>query len=100
MALGLAFTGAIKDDITDVETVASLLLLRLYEIVPELVGARYKVAYEGEGGYELLEKVGRKRGFLISGGEVDLERTARIVLDEFRSAKIGRISLERPEDCR
>ncbi len=100
VALGLAFTGAIKDDITDVETVASLLLLRLYEIVPELVGARYKVAYEGEGGYELLEKVGRKRGFLISGGEVDLERTARIVLDEFRSAKIGRISLERPEDCR
>ena len=99
VALGLAFTGAIKDDITDVETVASLLLLRLYEIVPELVGARYKVAYEGEGGYELLEKVGRKRGFLISGGEVDLERTARIVLDEFRSAKIGRISLERPEDC-
>ena len=99
VALDLAFTGAIKDDITDVETVASLLLLRLYEIVPELVGARYKVAYEGEGGYELLEKVGRKRGFLISGGEVDLERTARIVLDEFRSAKIGRISLERPEDC-
>ena len=97
VALNLAFTGALKDDITDVETVASLLLLRLCEVAPKLVLARYKVAHEGEGGYELLEKVGRKRGFLISGGEVDLERTARILLDEFRSAKIGKISLERPE---
>ena len=62
--------------------------------------ARYKLEkekLEGLGNYEIMEAVGRKRGFLISGGEINTERTALMLLDEFRGCKIGRISLERPE---
>ncbi len=96
----LAFTGAIKDDILDIEELASNLCARLYKTVPDLFCARYKLdkaALTEAGPYDLLCAVAKKRGFLISGGELDTERAADIVLDEFREAKIGRITLEFPE---
>ena len=95
----LAFTGAIKDDILDREALGGNLMLLLRERYPERLTERYKFVPDPEAnGYELLEQGGRKRGFLISGGEVDLERMAAILLDEFRSGKLGRITLESPED--
>ena len=97
VGLALAWTGAINDNILDVELVASRLLERLRELYPAAVEERYKFTPEpGIPGYELLEQAGRKRGFLVSGGEVDTERMARVLLDEFRAGKLGRITLERP----
>lgn len=95
----LAFTGAVKDDVVDVEGLASRLLEVLRDTYPQAMTARYKL--EGTDlsqmqGYELLELVGRKRGFLISGGEINTERAAITVLDEFRSGKLGKITLELP----
>ena len=95
----LAFTGAVKDDVVDVESLASRLLEVLRKTYPQAMAARYKL--EGMDlsemqGYELLELVGRKRGFLISGGEINTERAAITVLDEFRSGKLGKITLELP----
>ena len=95
----LAVTGAIRDGVLDVETLAMTLCLRLFDLYPALFFARYKLApeeTEGRDGYDLLELVGRKRGFLVAGGEVNMRRTAEMLLDEFRSGVIGRISLERP----
>ena len=96
----LAFTGAIKDDILDTEELASNLCARLYKTVPDMFCTRYKLDRDSLTEctpYELLCAVAKKRGFLISGGELDTERAADIVLDEFREAKIGRITLELPE---
>ena len=96
----LALTGAIKDTILDTEELGAILCSRLFEMYPVLFTERYKLNFEslqGLKGYEILEAVGRKRGHLISGGEVNTERTALMLLDEFRGCKIGRISLESPE---
>ena len=115
MAVGekLAFTGAVKDDVVDTELLACRLLLRLRDIYPEGLKERYKINLEtpeedemtesGESmgclsGYELLMRVGKARGMLISGGEINTERAAITVLDEFRSGKLGRITLESPAD--
>ncbi len=93
----LAFTGAIKDEIMDTAELAAKLLEKLVELYPEKVKERYKIAEpEGKIGLKLLEEAGRKRGCLVSGGEVDLYRIAAIVLDEFRGGKIGKITLELP----
>ena len=96
----LAITGAIKDDVLDVESVAMILCARMREMYPQLFTERYKLgnlpSAEEMDAYDLLSLVGRKRGFLVSGGEVNLERTANMLLDEFRAAKIGRISLDLP----
>ena len=95
----LAFTGAVRDQILDIEAIAAHLLAWLAVSYPELLTARYKIApQEGLAGWGLLEMAARKRGFLISGGEVDTERMSNILLDEFRGGIIGRISLERPGD--
>ncbi len=95
----LAFTGAIKEDILDIETLGANLMLRLCEKYPDRIEARYKFKPDlTENGFELLEHAGRKRGFLVSGGEVNLERMSKTLLDEFRSGKLGRISLEAPGD--
>lgn len=95
----LAITGAIKDDILDVEAIATSLCGRLREYYPQLLLERYKLgdssAFAELDDYELLQLIGKKRGFLISGGEINTERTANMLLDEFRSAKIGRISLDK-----
>lgn len=93
----LAITGAIKDDVLDIETIASALCGRLRKMYPELLCQRYKLdslPSEEMSDYDLLTLIGRKRGHLISGGEVNTERTANMLIDEFRGAKIGRISLD------
>lgn len=96
VGINLAVTGAIKDDIIDTVELTSILLERLSETYPEKIKERYKLeSLQDKKGYELLEEAGKKRGCIISGGEVDLTRIAAIVLDEFRGGKIGRISLER-----
>ena len=96
----LAFTGAIKDAILDTEYIAVLLCGRLKNLAPQQFMARYKITQDEldscEMDFEVFELVGRKRGFLISGGEINAERTAATLLEEFRSAKIGTISLETP----
>ena len=95
----LAMTGAIRDKILDTEEIAMLLCVRLYDIAREEFLARYKLTEEecdGLDGYDLFELVGIKRGFLISGGEINHPRTAEMLLDEFRGGKIGRITLEIP----
>ena len=97
-AVRLAFTGAISDDILDVETLAMKLLSFLAESYPQSLEDRYKIELsEEDDGLALLEKVGRKRGMVVSGGEINTERAAITVLDEFRSGKLGRITLELPE---
>lgn len=97
----LAFMGSVKDEIVDTEQLASRLLEFLsVKSTPQFV-ERLKLAevdYKNMQGYELLEIVARKRGMLISGGEADTERAASMVLDEFRGAKLGRITLELPEN--
>lgn len=93
----LAWTGAINDNILDIELVACRLLERLRELYPGAIEARYKFSPDPEApGYELLEAAARKRGFLISGGEVNTERMAHVLLDEFREGRLGRMTLERP----
>ena len=95
----LGFTGAIRDDVMDMEDLASRLMAYLGAHYPDALTERYKIAVEpGELGWELLEKAGRKRGFLMSGGEVNTERMARILLDEYRAGKLGRFTLELPEE--
>ena len=95
----LALTGAIKDKILDIETLAIVLCSRLRKQYPDLLSQRYKLgemsAYDNYTDLELFEVIGKKRGFLISGGEIDYERTANMLLEEFRSAKIGKITLDR-----
>ena len=99
IGLHLAFTGAVRDAIMDVETLAFHLIELLARRKPQALTDRFKIVpQEGMTGWELLEAGARKRGFLISGGEVDLERMANILLDEFRGGKMGRITLEMPED--
>lgn len=93
----LAFTGAVKDDIMDIEYLALRFLEFINKNYPKLIVDRYKVEpEENEQGFEILEKIGRKRGFLISGGEINTERAAIMVLDEFRSGKMGKLTLEKP----
>lgn len=94
----LSITGAIKDDVIELHSVASALCARLAEYYPAYLTTRYKLAEESMqgSGYDILLNICKKRGFLIKGGEVDVERGANMVLDEFRAGKIGRISLERP----
>ncbi len=96
-AIRLAFTGAISDDILDIETLAMKLLSYLAENYPQSLRERYKIEFDdNDSGLSLLEKVGKKRGMMISGGEINTERAAITVLDEFRSGKLGRITLELP----
>ena len=93
----LALTNAIKADVLDRETLAANFMLRLREMNPAAVEARYKFTPDPEkNGFELLEDAARKRGFLISGGEADLERMANVLLNEYHEGKLGRISLEAP----
>ncbi len=95
----LAFTGAIRDEVVDIEELAMRLMAYLGAHYPAALTERYRVTVEpGEDGWTLLEKAGRKRGFLISGGEVDTERMSHILLDEFRGGKLGRFTLEEPPE--
>ena len=95
----LAYTGAVKEDVIDIEELACRLLELLHKFYPQALAERYKLeAQEQTPGWELLELAGRKRGYLVSGGEVNTERMAKMLLDEFRSGKLGRFTLEMPEE--
>ncbi len=95
----LAFTGAVKDDVLDIELLAMRLLENLAGNYPGRLEERYKLAgLDGLDGLALLEAVGRKRGMLISGGEINTERAAIMVVDEYRSGKLGRITFELPRE--
>lgn len=99
VAVRLAYTGAIRDEIMNTELLAYSLCEYLRDNYGKELCARYKLdSAEGLEGYEVLEKIGRKRGFVISGGEIDMERAANMILDELRGAKIGNITLEIPPD--
>lgn len=94
VAVKLAFTGAIKDDVMDVESLAMHLGEYLIENYPDKIKERYKLTdFDGN----ILELIAGKRGMMISGGEPDTERAAITLLDEFRGGKIGKITLERPK---
>jgi len=98
--LHLAFTGAIRDEIYDTVEVAFQLCAYISQRFPTRMSEIYKFPYaENMAGHEILFEIGKRRGCIIAGGEVDLERTSRIVLDEFRACKIGKITLELPEGC-
>lgn len=93
----LAFIGSVKDTVTDMETLSCRLLEVLSKTNPKAIEERYKITdIEGLQGWEILEEIGKKRGFLIKGGEINYERAAAAVCDEFRGGKLGRISLELP----
>lgn len=97
IALSLAFTGAIKDNILDVETLAVIFIRKMRAVNPEPLKLRYGIEITDDmTDGEVLEAIGRRRGFLVSGGEINTERAAIILLDEFRSSNLGRISLEKP----
>lgn len=95
----LAYTGAVKDDVLDRETLAANLMRMLWQRYPDALRERYKLdAAEDGSGFALLESAAKKRGFLLSGGVADTERMARVLLEEFRSCKIGRFTLEAPDE--
>ena len=98
VGMRLAYTGAVKDDVIDTETLAFHLMELLAKEYPDAIRERYKIEIPEEfDPWDLVEAAGRKRGFLISGGEVDTERMAKVLLDEYRSCKLGRFTLETPE---
>ena len=101
VGIHLAFTGAIKDDVMDIEELACYLMEYLGRHYADVLVERYKIEIdEADSGYDLLTKAGRKRGFLMRGAEVDTERMARILLDEFRGGKLGHFTLETVEDLK
>ena len=98
VGMRLAYTGAVKDDVLDVESLGCSLMRMLWSRYPDAIRDRYKIEMpEDAQGWELMEAAGRKRGFLVSGGDVDLERMARVLLEEYRSCKLGRFTLETPD---
>ena len=97
----LAFTGAIRDEVYDIAEAACELCTLLAQKAPETLCEKYKLtSVEGLMGHEILFDIGKKRGCLISGGDVDYDRAARILLDEFRACKLGKVVLETPEDVK
>ncbi len=102
VGLMLAFTGAVKEDVIDLEDLASRLILLLWQRYPDAIRERYGITEEPEDtgflGYDLLTEAGRKRGFLMARGEINTERMAKVLVDEFRSAKLGKFTLEEPEE--
>ena len=100
VALNLAFCRAIKDEILDVETLALRLIAKLMEIEPEKLKERYKLEKLGESDIETMDMIGFRRGFVTGRKELDYTRIATTVLNEFRDGKIGKISLEVPQDIK
>ncbi|MBO5670607.1 MAG: 50S ribosome-binding GTPase, partial [Clostridia bacterium] len=99
VGLMLAYTGAVKEDVIDLEELACRLMELLHSRYPDKVKERYGIEAEPETpGWQLLEEAGRKRGFLLARGEINTERMAKVLVDEFRSGKLGRFTLEEPED--
>lgn len=97
VACRLAFTGAVRDEILDLEGLAAKLLAFLHSNYPQMLEARYRIAPDAEGnGFALLEMLAKNRGMLLSGGIPNTERAAIALMDEYRAAKLGRITLEKP----
>ena len=95
----LAYTGAVKEGVIDIEELSCRLMELLNKFYPETLKERYKVeAPQGTPGWELLEMAGRNRGYLMARAEVNLERMAKVLMDEFRSGKLGKFTLEMPEE--
>ena len=95
----LAYTGAVKEGVIDIEELSCRLMELLNKYYPETLKERYKVeAPVGTPGWELLEMAGRNRGYLMARAEVNLERMAKVLMDEFRSGKLGKFTLEMPEE--
>ena len=100
VGMKLAYTGAVKENIMDNEELACHLMEVLWKYYPDTIKARYKVDMpQDTPGYELLEEAGRKRGFLLARGEINTERMAKVLLDEYRSGKLGHLTFEEPEEC-
>lgn len=94
----LAYTGAVKDDVLDVLTLSCHLMELLARRYPEAIKTRYQIEIPEEiDGFALLQAAGRRRGFLVSGGEIDDERMARVLLEEYRSCRLGKFTLETPD---
>lgn len=99
VGLALAFTGAVKEGVIDLEELACRLMELLYKRYPQAVTERYGIELpQGTPGYELLESAAKKRGFLLARGEIHTERMAKVLVDEYRSGKLGRFTFEVPED--
>ena len=97
----LAYTGAVKENVIDIEELACKLMELLQRYYPQTLVDRYGVDVTREApGYELLEEAGRKRGYLLARGEINTERMAKVLIDEYRSGKLGRFTLEMPEDIK
>ena len=95
----LAYTGAVKEGVIDIEELSARLIRLLWERYPQKVIDRYGIEADPDTpGYELLEIAGRKRGYLLARGEINTERMAKVLLDEYRAGKLGRLTLEEPED--
>ena len=95
----LAYTGAVKEGVIDLEELAWRLMELMLRLYPQTLKDRYKVEAEpNTPGHVLLEEAGRKRGYMLSKGEINTERMAKVLLDEYRSGKLGRFTLEVPED--
>lgn len=99
VGMKLAYTGAVKENIMDTEELACHLMDVLWRYYPDTIKNRYKIDMPADTpGYALLEEAGRKRGFLLSRGEINTERMAKVLLDEYRSGKLGLITFENPEE--
>ena len=97
----LAYTGAVKENVIDIEELACKLMELLWRFYPDALRSRYGIeGLDNATGYELLMEAGRKRGYLLSGGEIHTERMARVLLDEYRLGKLGLFTLEMPEDMK
>lgn len=96
VALNLAFTGAIKDELLDIETLCIKLVEKLNSISIKFIEDRYKISVEGKTPHDIVMTIGKKRGCVIKGGEIDFNKTSNIILDEYRKGTIGRITLEFP----
>ena len=97
VASRLCFIGSIKDDVVDLYEVASMLIEQLIELYPNSIEERFKVSAVGKSTAEVFDEIAAKRGFLLRGGEIDSERCAKAILDDFRKGKIGRITFDLPQ---
>lgn len=98
VASRLCFIGSIKDDVVDLYEVALALIEQLVELYPDCIEQRFKVQSKGKEANEVFEEIASKRGFLLRGGEMDSERCAKAILDDFRKGKIGKITFDMPTD--
>lgn len=94
----LCFIGSIKDDVVDLYEVATMLIEQLVELYPSCIEERFKVEIVGKSNAEIFEEIAKKRGFLLRGGEIDTERCAKAILDDFRKGKIGKITFDAPNN--